>query len=153
MSRIRSVLVRAHALAAGLTLSGILLAQQSPLTPESIQGAEVIGPQQAQALVGKAAFFDMRSAVNFGKGHVKGAVALPYDQKSELTPDFDAAKDRFDLSRLPADKSAVVVFYSDGPAGWKSYKAARRAVQAGYTRVKWMREGTAGWTAKGLPLE
>lgn len=130
-----------------------VLAQNSPPTPLTAAGVEVISVQQAQGLVGKAAFFDMRSAVNYGKGHIKGAVALPYDQKSELVEAFDSSKDRFDMSQLPADKSVAVVFYSDGPTGWKSYKAARLASQAGYRNVKWLREGTAGWTAKGLSLD
>lgn len=140
-------------LASSLAFAGACIAQDPPPTPASAPGVEVITPQQAQSLLGKAAFFDMRSAVNYGKGHVKGATALPYDQKSALVENFDASKDRFDTAKLPADKNAPIVFYSDGPTGWKSYKAARLASQAGYRNVKWMREGTAGWTAKGLPLE
>lgn len=133
--------------------AGAVAAQAAPPTPSSAAGVEVITPQQAQALIGKASFFDMRSAVNYGKGHIKGATALPYDQKSELVENFDASRDRFDASQLPADKAAPIVFYSDSPSGWKSYKAARLASAAGYRNVKWMRDGIAGWTAKGLPLE
>lgn len=124
-----------------------------PPTPASVKGVEVVSVEKARDLIGKAQFFDMRSAVNYGKGHVKGAVALPYDQKSDKSENFDAAKDKFDMSKLPKEKSAAIVFYSDGPTGWKSYKAAVLASRAGYTNVKWMREGTAGWTAKQLPLE
>jgi rhodanese-related sulfurtransferase len=126
---------------------------EAPLTPTAIAGAEVITLQQAQALMGKAPFFDNRTAISYGKGHVKGAKPLPYDQKSDFTDKFDGSKDKFDLKKLPADKSAVIVFYSDGPDGWKSYKAARTAVAAGYKNVKWMREGVDGWKAKGLPME
>lgn len=104
-------------------------------------------------MLGKAQFYDMRSAVNFGKGHLKGAVAFPYEGRSENSETFDASQDRFDAARLPPEKGAAIVFYSDGPRGWKSYKAAVQASRAGYTNVGWMREGTAGWTAKGYPLE
>ncbi len=125
-----------------------------PPTPTAVpKGVALVTPEQAQALVGRAQFFDMRAAVNYGKGHIKGAIALPYDQKSEKRADFDATKDRFDMTKLPKDKAAQMVFYSDGPTGWKSYKAAVLAARAGYTNVKWMREGTAGWVAKKLPLE
>ena len=124
-----------------------------PPTPTSAKGVTVISAEQAQDLQGKAQFFDMRSAVNYGKGHVKGAIALPYDQKSDKSESFDGSMDKFDTSKLPADKSGAIVFYSDGPTGWKSYKAAVLSARAGYTNVKWMREGTAGWTAKRLPLE
>lgn len=136
----------------GLIMSAALNAAE-PATPTTAPGVEVITIDQAKALVGKAQFFDMRSAVNFGKGHIKGAIALPYDNKSENAPAFDAGKDKFDMAKLPGDKTASIVFYSDGPAGWKSYKAAIQAARIGYKNVKWMREGTAGWTAKALPLE
>ncbi len=126
---------------------------QDPPTPTSAKGVEVISVEQARDLTGKAQFYDMRAAVNYGKGHLKGAKALPYDQKSEKSENFDASKDKFDMSKLPKEKSAPIVFYSDGPTGWKSYKAAVLASKAGYTSVKWMREGTAGWAAKKLPLE
>lgn len=149
----RSVALRAAVLFAGAALSTALWAQAAPLTPTELAGVEVVSVQQAHGLIGKAAFFDMRSGVNYGKGHVKGAVALPYDQKSELAENFDASRDRFDMSKLPGDKTSTIVFYSDGPSGWKSYKAAKLAAQAGYKNVKWMREGTAGWTARGLPLD
>lgn len=151
--RFRTHIARAVMFAAAASFLPTAMAQSSPTTPLTAAGVEVVSVQQAQALIGKAAFFDMRSAVNYGKGHIKGAVALPYDQKSELVEAFDSSKDKFDMSQLPADKSAAVVFYSDGPAGWKSYKAARLASQAGYKNVKWLREGTAGWTAKGLNLD
>jgi rhodanese-related sulfurtransferase len=137
--------------AAALGIPGAMA--DDPPTPNSAKGVEVVSVEKARDLIGKAQFFDMRSAVNFGKGHVKGAIALPYDQKSEKSESFDAAKDKFNMEKLPKDKSAAIVFYSDGPTGWKSYKAAVLASRAGYTNVKWMREGTAGWTAKRLPLE
>lgn len=124
-----------------------------PPTPASAKNVQVISVEQAQGLVGKAQFYDMRSVVNYGKGHVKGAVALPYDQKSDKSEGFDGTKDKFDMSKLPTDKAATIVFYSDGPTGWKSYKAAVLASRAGYSNVKWMRDGTSGWSAKQLPLE
>ncbi len=124
-----------------------------PPTPTSAKGFEIVSIEQARALMGTAQFYDMRSAVNYGKGHLKGAIALPYDQKSEKNENFDASQDKFAMNKLPQEKSAAIVFYSDGPTGWKSYKAAVLASRAGYTNVKWMREGTAGWIAKRLPLE
>lgn len=126
---------------------------EDPMTPTAAPGVQVVSVEQARHLVGNAQFFDMRLAINYGKGHIKGAVALPYIQRSELSESFDPSKDRFDMAKLPKDKSLPIVFYSDGPSGWKSYKAALLASRAGYSNVKWMRDGTAGWTAKGVPLE
>jgi len=126
-----------------------------PETPADLKGGAVITVRDAKALLdgGQARFFDMRSAVNYGKGHVPGAKALPYKEKSEYSAAFDASADAFDLGGLPTDKGVPVVFYSDGPTGWKSYKAAVLAVRGGYRNVKWMRAGFAGWTAAGLPVE
>jgi 3-mercaptopyruvate sulfurtransferase SseA len=122
-------------------------------TPTTLSGGKVISVEEGQAQVGKARFYDMRKAINFGKGHIKGAVALPYTEKSKKTADFDATQDRFDVSRLPADKNAPIVFYSDGPTGWKSYKAAVFAIKAGHKNVMWMRGGVTDWKAKGYALE
>ncbi|MEW6487616.1 MAG: rhodanese-like domain-containing protein [Thermodesulfobacteriota bacterium] len=121
-------------------------------TPRELAGGKILTAAQAKDLVGKAHFFDMRKAVNYGRGHIPGAVALPYDQKSALSADFDASLDRLDAAQLPADKGAAVVFYSDGPTGWKSYKAAVLSIRDGYTNVMWFRGGTAEWTAAGYPL-
>jgi rhodanese-related sulfurtransferase len=123
------------------------------LTPNTATGFRIVSIDEARELVGKAPFYDFRAPINYGKGHIKGAIALPYDQKSAKTPGFDASKDKFNTARLPGDKAKPVVFYSDGPTGWKSYKAAVVAARAGYTDVRWMREGTAGWLEKGHTLE
>jgi rhodanese-related sulfurtransferase len=144
--------LRALAAALMLMLCAPAIAADKPDTPTTVSGFAIVTPEEARALVGKASFFDMRSAINYGKGHIQGAKALPYGEKSGFTPDFDGSKDKFDTSKLPADKNATIVFYSDGPKGWKSYKAAVLASKAGYKNVKWMRAGTAGWQAKGLPF-
>lgn len=140
-------------LALTLAFAPSAFAADDPETPKSLTGGKVLSAAEAKALTGKAAFFDMRKAVSYGKGHLPGAQPLPYDQKSDKAENFDAAMDKFDLSQLPADKSATVVFYSDGPTGWKSYKAAVIAIRNGYTNVSWFRGGTAEWEAKGFPLE
>ncbi len=140
-------------LAATACLSLTSLSAPRVDTPTTATGFEVITVDQAKALIGKAQFVDFRSAVNFGKGHIKGAIAVPYDNKSDDVVNFDAAKDKFDMSKLPADKNALMVFHSGEVNGWKGYKAAVVASRAGYKNIKWMREGTDGWVAKKYPLE
>lgn len=126
-----------------------------PATPTSVKGARIITVDEAKSLLDKkdASFFDTRSPLNFGKGHLPGATLIAYKEKSEFAADFDARLDSFDIARLPADKDARIVIHSDGPSGWKSYKATVLAAKAGYRNVLWMRDGYAGWTAKGLPVE
>ena len=126
-----------------------------PDTPTSVKGARVVAVDEAKNLLDRksTAFFDTRSPLNFGKGHVPGATPLSYKEKSEFRADFDATQDAFDLARLPADKNTSIVIYSDGPTGWKSYKATVLSVKARYRNVLWMRDGFAGWVARALPVE
>ena len=142
------------AIAATLALTAVS-AQASDETPTKLTGGKVISAEEGKKTLdaGGAMFVDTRAVLNFGKGHVPGAVAIAYKEKSEKLENFDASQDQFELSKLPADKAKAVVFYSDGPAGWKSYKAAVLAIKAGHKNVMYMRDGFAGWTAKGFPSE
>lgn len=136
-----------------VTLTGPAWAQSD--TPTALPGGKVISVDEARKLSdGKTAFFvDTRSVVNFGKGHVPGAHAIPYKGTSDDAAAFDAAKDQFELGKLPANKDQAVIFYSDGPSGWKSYKAAVWAIKAGHKNVSYMRSGWTEWQGKGLPVE
>ena len=151
----RSIASLAFALTLTLTIAPAIAEEIKPLTPTSVKGARIITVEEAKGLLDKkaASFFDTRSPLNFGKSHLPGATLIAYKEKSDFTPDFDAKLDSFDIARLPADKNAKIVIHSDGPSGWKSYKATVFAVKAGYRNVLWMRDGYAGWTAKGLPVE
>ena len=130
-------------------------AEDKPDTPTTIKGGKVIGADEAKSLLDKksAAFFDTRAPINFGKGHIPSATLVAYKENSEFKADFDASKDSFDLSKLPADKNANIVINSDGPKGWKSYKASIIAIKAGYKNVLWFRDGFAAWGVKNLPVE
>lgn len=140
---------------AALTLASSPVLANKPETPTSISGAKVVSVDEAKGLAASkaAVFIDTRNPMNFGKGHVPGAVTAAYKEKSEPVENFDASQDSFTMEKLPADKSAKIVFYSDGPTGWKSYKAAVLAVKAGYKNVMYMRGGFAEWEAKGAPVE
>lgn len=129
-------------------------ATDKPATPTLLAGAQVVDVAQAHALLrqGQARFIDTRSALNYGKGHVPGALSVAYKERSEYRPDFDATLDTFDLAALGPDRHEALVFYSDGPQGWKSYKAAVLAVRAGYKRVHYLRSGWPAWEAAGLPV-
>lgn len=136
-----------------LVLSGSAMSQAQ--TPTTLTGGKVISAEDARKLADKkeAFFVDTRSVVNFGKAHVPTATAIPYKGSSDDAANFDPAKDQFDLSKLPAEKDRPLVFYSDGPTGWKSYKAAVWAVKAGHKNVNYMRGGWTEWQSKGFPAE
>jgi len=70
-----------------------------------------------------------------------------------LTADCFVSASAFDLTKLPADKAAPVVFFCNAGECWKSYKASVAAVKAGYTKVNWFRGGVPEWIAAGLPTQ
>jgi rhodanese-related sulfurtransferase len=52
-------------------------------------------------------------------------------------------------SELPADKAKPLVFYCANTSCGASHEAAERAITAGYTHVKVMPDGIAGWVKAG----
>lgn len=123
-------------------------------TPTSLNGAEVVDAAKAKSLMdGGAKMIDARVANEYAEGHIKGAVSIPYKEKSAKAADFDASQDHFDLGKLPGDKNAALIFQCNGAECWKSYKAASAALKGGYKKVYWFRGGFPEWKAKGLPTE
>lgn len=122
-------------------------------TPTVLTGGSIVTVQEARGFMAAGAgVIDVRSAINFGRGHIPGAVLVPYKGSSAKQVDADLSLDDFSISLLPEDRNADVLIYSHGETGWKSYKAAVTAVRSGYTRVHWLREGFAAWKAAGLPV-
>jgi rhodanese-related sulfurtransferase/ABC-type phosphate/phosphonate transport system substrate-binding protein len=123
-------------------------------TPRTLAGTELVTAQQAQQLVTRGVpLFDGRTEEEFRTGRPAGARWLPYVERSTKETDYDDAKDELDLSKLPADKSAELMFSCGGPECWKSYKSARKAMKAGYTKIYWFRGGIHEWRQAGLPIE
>jgi rhodanese-related sulfurtransferase len=48
-------------------------------------------------------------------------------------------------SQMPTDKNTAIIFYCNGRACPYSRRAAKTAVEEGYTQVYWFREGILGW--------
>ena len=123
----------------------------TPTTPPD--GVSIVSAADAKPLFDnkEVQAFDARKALNYGKGHLPGAVSLPY----KWTKKGDPAKrtGKYDMTKLPADKNQKILFHSDGPNGWKSYYASKAAAEAGYKNVMWMREGFATWKDKGFTVE
>lgn len=144
-------LIRAAVGVAAFVAAGAAVAAENPAT---LAGGSVVNAEQAKAAVDKGApVFDVRTANEFAEGHIKGAKLVAYKEKSAKEASFDASKDEFDLSKLPADKSAPLVLYCNGLDCWKSYKASVVAIKAGYKKVLWLRGGFPEWKSKGYPVE
>lgn len=126
----------------------------TPLTPPDLPGVTVVSAAQARDLMAKGVLIvDTRVANEYVEQRIKGAVNIPYKEKSPKTPNFDPKLDRFDLTKLPGDKNTPVIFYCNSGECWKSYKASKTALQAGYTKVYWLRGGIPEWKHNGLPVE
>jgi rhodanese-related sulfurtransferase len=59
----------------------------------------------------------------------------------------------FNVSELPTDKSKELVFYCANTRCGASHQAAEKALTAGYTNVKVMPEGIAGWVKAGKKVQ
>jgi len=123
-------------------------------TPRLLPGATVVDAAAvAQLMKAGAEYIDTRTDVEFKAGRVPGSKLLPYVEKSAKDADYKADEDKFDLSKLPADKRTALVFACNGPECWKSYKASHAAVKAGYAKVHWFRGGLPEWRGANLPVE
>lgn len=124
------------------------------MTPESLNGAKVVNAEQVQQAMAKGATaFDVRVAAECTEKTIKGAICHTYREKSAKAADFDKSQDQFDLTKLPADKAAPVIFFCNSGDCWRSYKAAVVVRDAGWKNVSWFRGGMPEWNAKGLPTQ
>jgi rhodanese-related sulfurtransferase len=141
----------AATLAMAIGLAAPVLAQE---TPAKLEGVKIVTAEQARDLAAKGtALVDTRTANEYTEKTVKGAVHVPYKEKSAKDVGFDRSQDSFDLSKLPGDKNAAMVFFCNAGTCWKSYKASVLARDAGYKQVHWFRGGMPEWTGKGLPTQ
>ena len=141
----------------GVSLISILLFSNTTFaaeTPDSLKGATMIDAAKAKSLIDAGTkVIDARVANEYADAHIKGAENVPYKEKSAKAVNFDAGQDSVDLSKLPADKNASIIFYCNGGECWKGYKEATVAIKAGYKNVYWLRGGMPEWKAKGYPVD
>jgi len=123
-------------------------------TPERLDGVTVVNAEQVKQLQAKGVpLIDTRVSAEYADKTIKGALSVPYKEKSAKAADFDKKLDNFDLSKLPADKGAPIVFFCNSGECWKSYKASVVARDGGYKQVHWYRDGFPDWIARGLPTQ
>lgn len=122
-------------------------------TPDSVKGVTRVNAEEVAELAKRGIVVaDTRSQKEFDNEHVPGSVLAPYIEKSLKEVDFDATKDDFSSLKSFA-KDKPILFLCNGPECWKSYKASRQALAAGYTKVYWFRGGMPEWREKHLSVE
>ena len=82
---------------------------------------------------------DARTPEAYAKGHVPGAVNLPWRQIDSTTTS-------------PLSKEKVLVTYCDGVFCNASTKAAAKLSALGF-KVKEMLDGMTGWKTEGYPVQ
>ena len=70
-------------------------------------------------------------------------------QRMGVIPHAILLTDYDNLDKLPADKAANLVFYCANTGCSSSHAAAEKAIASGYTNVKVMPAGIAGWVKAG----
>jgi rhodanese-related sulfurtransferase len=85
---------------------------------------------------GNFMLIDSRPLPRFQQGTIPGAVNLPY-------PSWDKV-----VNRLPADKSALLVFFCQGVTCQMSPLSQRKAIALGYKNTKVYHEGVPEWQTR-----
>jgi rhodanese-related sulfurtransferase len=140
----------ACAVLASAALTGTAVAGDTPPTLNGAKSVDAAAVAKAQA--DGAVVVDTRVASEYADGHIKGAISVPYREKSEKSASFDSGQDEFNFAKLPSDKAAAIVVYCNGPECWKSFKASTVSIKAGYTNILWYREGFPDWKSKNMPV-
>ena len=123
-------------------------------TPTLIPEVKSVTAEQVQELMGKGVpFYDVRDAGEYKEMHVKGALSVPYKEKSSKEIGFDMSKDDFKITETVKDKNAPMILSCNGGECWKSYKASLWAQKQGFRNIYWFRGGFPEWKAKKLPME
>ncbi len=134
--------------------------------PATLEGAKVVGDEEAYALWEEGAgFIDVYphapKPANLPEGTVwherphlsiEGAIWLPnvgYEALAEETMEYFKAGLK---EATEGDKDAPVVIYCLENC-WMSWNASKRAMELGYSDVIWYPEGVDGWDFMDYPTE
>ena len=129
---------RAHlslmlALSAIFLLSGVALAGEQAA---DISGVELREQQNSGS---PPVILDVRSDAEFERGHIPGAVHIPYD---ELRARF---------GEIPASSSDTIVVYC--AVGPRARRGERTLLQNGFGHVLHLNGGFRAWEEAGHPIE
>jgi rhodanese-related sulfurtransferase len=122
-------------------------------TPSQLPGATIVTAIDVLGLQQKGVpVIDVRIAKEYQEKHIRGAISIPYDEKSLKDVAFDPAQDQW-AGPEKLDKNLPVIFQCNGAECWKSYKAARVALSKGFKTVYWFRGGFPEWESTGFAVE
>ena len=113
------------------------------VSPMQVDGAVTVDTAAAKALFDQQiAFVDVRKDSDWDAGRIPGAIHL--DIKGKYTADALGAE---------VQKDEPVVVYCNGESCLRSSDAAKMAVNWGFGKVHYYRDGFPAWKAAGNPVE
>lgn len=122
-------------------LSTVVFAED--VSPMKVPGATTIDVSKAKQLFdSEAAFIDVRKDSDWEAGRIPGAIHL------ELKSKF--SKETLGEEVQPNED---VVFYCNGENCLRSSKASALAIEWGFQKVYYFRDGFPAWKAAGYPVE
>jgi rhodanese-related sulfurtransferase len=107
--------------------------------PEPIsieEGYELYGTQDVL-------FVDARRIRRFEKGHIPGAVVLPWIEFDRYYHD----------SILELVSRPIIVVYDDGPTDGRARELGRKLIEDGFTTAHHLEGGLKAWMNHGRPIE
>jgi rhodanese-related sulfurtransferase len=114
------------------------------LSKENFPSITFIALEEAEDLFsgGESLFIDSRDKKDFRKGHILGAVNVPFVEHKE---------EALDLHSIPLKKTLVV--YCDGSECQSSVALSKALHKKGFAPIKVFFGGWVEWLKKGLPVE
>jgi rhodanese-related sulfurtransferase len=91
----------------------------------------------------KAVFLDARPVEFYDKGHIQGALSLPWQMVDEKCMDV--------MDKIPLD--CTIITYCDGPACDLSHMLAQFMKDMGFEDVRVLVNGWTLWKQRKLPVE
>lgn len=105
-----------------------------------LSGVRQLSHHETTLLINRqdAVVLDIRDANNYAKGHIVGAISIPYEELSAKLDKLAKYKDK-----------PIIIVYS---VGQPLPKVGSLLKQNGYTKVNAIKGGIATWQNAGLPL-
>lgn len=112
---------------------------------QQTQSESVVSITEAARLFqqNKAVFLDARPVEFYDKGHIKGALSLPWQMVDEKSMEV--------MDKIPPD--GTIITYCDGPACDLSHMLAKFMKDMGFEDVRVLVNGWTLWQQHKLPVE
>ena len=120
--------------------------------PLEIPGATTVSPKEANCMIEKMGLGVGVVAAMRTKEKIPGTI-LELPQVAGESEEINLAYAKAFRGFTGGDKSYPILFYCHHERCQLSVMATKRAVEAGYTKIYWLRAGNSGWVNAGLPLE